>query len=160
MLLQHNNAMVKAMAKAWPCLKTLSLAKNYTPMHPSHVTLGGLILFAEFCLNLSTLCIVFHTQDIEKAEVGTIQGVKNMALKALRVLTSPISLLGKVAAFLLDVFPNLVCITNSDKEGGEEEEEEDEEDEDMTNQDRKWLVVNNLLPTFVSVREKVYVLNR
>jgi len=83
-----------------------------------------------------------------------------MALKALRVLTSPISLLGKVAAFLLDVFPNLVCITNSDKEGGEEEEEEDEEDEDMTNQDRKWLVVNNLLPTFVSVREKVYVLNR
>jgi hypothetical protein len=144
-----DDADVQSIAMAWPDIQILYLdGKLEGPEGPERprATLSGLTSFAEHCKKLCNLTIAVDATVIPILKPGP--KISSESLTELHVLHSPIAQPKQVAAFLSDLFPNLLFISNSDRDfridQGIDEVEVDE--------DEMWLEVEELIPVFASVR--------
>jgi hypothetical protein len=103
---------VKEMALAWPYIQDLTLYGHDTTGVP-RVTISGLLPFAQHCLDLERLSMMFDSRSV-LPPTSDPQRFRSEALKILHVQDSPIDKPEWVAAFLSDIFPNLSGISTSD----------------------------------------------
>jgi hypothetical protein len=102
------DADLKAMAMAWPNIKTLSLRGNSEPLPFPRATLFGLISFAQYCPKLQWIILTVDATAIPA--LHPYPKVCNKSLNSIYVMHSPIIEPIRVAAFLLTIFPNISCI--------------------------------------------------
>jgi hypothetical protein len=101
-----NNATVKKIALAWPCIQSLLLGNKYPSCLAPHVTMNGLLPIAEYCLNISYLSITFDMSiSMEGNTIPQLGEIHNMCLTRLNVGSSTIKEPLLVASFILHVFP-------------------------------------------------------
>ncbi|KAJ7664492.1 hypothetical protein DFH06DRAFT_1324043 [Mycena polygramma] len=101
------------LASAWPHIEELSLCSRGYANVPSHVTLSGLLPFAQYCPQLSSLRLVLDASVLPptwRSRAVAKARVMQTSLCRLRVENSPVCDPLPVAAFLSGVFPNLVVV--------------------------------------------------
>lgn len=103
---------IKVIAKAWPRVTELTLGSSELELylHP-RLSLYSLISIAEFCPDTCRLWIAVDASVIPPISArGGEEGIRNHSLVTLGVKGSPIESAVDVAAFLSDLFPNIVNI--------------------------------------------------
>ncbi|KAJ7616520.1 hypothetical protein FB45DRAFT_1105728 [Roridomyces roridus] len=141
-----NNSAVDELARAWPRVNKVVLARNRRIATVSRVTLAGLLSFAQHCPYLSELQISFNASVVPKTQTRKpgVMRVQQTSLKSLGVQTSPCRDHQATAAFLSSAFPRLRKL-NADAI----DPEDDVVAESLI---KKWRAVEELLPLLSKVR--------
>ncbi|KAJ7174806.1 hypothetical protein C8R46DRAFT_990845 [Mycena filopes] len=101
-----DDGMVGDLARAWPCIESLSLSSDSACRLRPRVTLVGIRSFAAHCPALRVLDITFDATTIpDLLDAGKI--VRQPRLVSLRVAHSPVRESAATAVFLGAVFPSL-----------------------------------------------------
>jgi hypothetical protein len=106
-----DNDALRDMAICWPRLQNLRFGGELSIRRRSRITLHGLILLVEHCPYLCELAIVitaFLDEPYSTRKQGT--GIYNEAITCLDLGSSSCRGMDAVAAFLYDLFPNLLTI--------------------------------------------------
>ncbi|KAJ7459334.1 hypothetical protein FB451DRAFT_1405966 [Mycena latifolia] len=104
-----DDAIVSAMAHAWPLLQELSLS-SLEPATVRRVTLASLRALAKFCPKLEVIQLAFDASSVPPAEDTLTPPTRQSTLYRLHVENSTIERRIAVARFLSGIFPNLVVI--------------------------------------------------
>lgn len=130
---------VACIAKAWPCLKLISICPPGSA--PSRLTLRALIPFADYCPELEDLSMKMNATAFELNDYEEKPGKGCGRLWRLHVFDSPIDNQACVAAFISDIFPNVRRISSIF--GAHERKPR-----------RKWYEVKRNAPLFAAVRRQ------
>jgi len=132
---------VACIAKAWPCLKFISICPPGSV--PSRLTLRALIPFAEYCPELEDLSMKMNATAVElnDYEEKPGKGLYGSRLWRIHVFDSPIGNPACVAAFISDICPNVRRISSA---FGPDERKPS----------RKWYEVRRNAPLFAAVRRQ------
>ncbi|KAJ7618454.1 hypothetical protein FB45DRAFT_167924 [Roridomyces roridus] len=135
------------MAVAWPKLRSLELSTEILVTGQPRATLACLIPFARHCPRLHTLGIRMQSDEIP--EFSQVPGERlEHSLDTLYVGTSPIWDLsedvGKIAAFVSNLFPHIQGVHASDHTSTEE----------LCRYSDSWSRVSELVPVIASVRSQ------
>ncbi|KAJ7809819.1 hypothetical protein B0H13DRAFT_2149651, partial [Mycena leptocephala] len=113
-----DDGVILDMARAWPCLESLSLPSDTNCRITPRPTLEGVYAFAKYCPNLQELTILFDATSVPKlkirSETGCRRRVSQESLTYLDVAYSSIGTRPRhVAEFLRTIFPCLEAIQSS-----------------------------------------------
>ncbi|KAJ7498408.1 hypothetical protein B0H11DRAFT_1997662 [Mycena galericulata] len=113
-----DDEVVLIMARAWPCLESLSLPSDSNYRINPRVTLEGVYAFAKYCPRLEDLTILFDATIVPelkiRSKIGSRRRVSQDSLVDLDVAYSPIGTKPRrVAKFLRTIFPCLEGIQTS-----------------------------------------------
>ncbi|EDR02354.1 uncharacterized protein LACBIDRAFT_332416 [Laccaria bicolor S238N-H82] len=139
--IQLTSDTVNKLAYAWPKICVLNLGNTYPSSRSPIIKTEDLIPFAQRCLKLRRLGIVF---DAQNTQLRSSPGLFNNTLKTLGVADSPINAPAVVAAFLSDIFPRIESVTFDN-----DWRETNGDREDTTETARMWEEAERLLETFV-----------
>ncbi|KAF7368701.1 hypothetical protein MVEN_00194800 [Mycena venus] len=124
-----DDAMVLRMARAWPCITSLSLLACPSHRISPRVTLRVLYAFAKHCPELEVLEMTFDATKVPKIRINGKRRRSQWSLSYLNVGLSPISKPRLVASFLSVIFPELAEIgTLFDQIVDDQDEVEDDEE--------------------------------
>ncbi|KAJ7148305.1 hypothetical protein C8R46DRAFT_1231311 [Mycena filopes] len=106
-----DDACVHVMAKAWPCIETLTLAPSYSydavSWCTSGVTLHALEALARNCPELTSLDLTLDATAVAMGPVGLSPPSPHHSLEFLNVGRSSVTAVPETAGFLYRLFPNL-----------------------------------------------------
>ncbi|KAK7044494.1 hypothetical protein R3P38DRAFT_2879087 [Favolaschia claudopus] len=153
-----DNSTTADLAQAWPHLRELHIVAGAFVNHPSHVTLEGLLPFAQNCPHLSRLALPLEVSSPpswpRKIQSSDGKRISQNALIVLDVCRSRLDINPlHVAAFLSSVFPRLGWIFTDQEPPPEDPPEDDVEEstEGLTFHER-WKAVAAALPFLRNAR--------
>ncbi|RDB14745.1 hypothetical protein Hypma_016478 [Hypsizygus marmoreus] len=106
-----DNEALRELSAAWPWLRELELIDSQVGVQP-RITLPGIVRVVLNCPHLEDLAITFDASAVGYLPESSSDNC-NKKLKPLKVGRSPIKDFVNVAAFLLDLAPNLTTIKMS-----------------------------------------------
>ncbi|KAF7368694.1 hypothetical protein MVEN_00193900 [Mycena venus] len=122
-----DDATILRMARAWPCLGSLTLRASPSRHMSSKATLEGLYAFTKYCPSLVMLEMTFDATVVPKIRLDGKKRSSQQALNSLHVALSSVSKPRRVAKFLSTIFPGLREIeTLYDEILADQYEDEDE----------------------------------
>ena len=101
-----DNSLLKDMASAWPCLRSLGLYSCDAHLWHAKADLRGLVCLAQNCRSLESVSLQFDV-SLPPTAIYPDEAIRCEWLTQLEVACSHVSNPLAVATFLADVFPNL-----------------------------------------------------
>lgn len=135
-----------ALARAWPRIRILSFGREIKSTWRPKLTLQGLVPLARHCKELEELEIFLSARRVPPWDRGPEIFAGFSRTLTINVTTSPIRHPKDVAVFLSRIFPNLISLENEDRSSREDD------DIPVTELDKKWSEVEDLLEILVAVR--------
>ena len=132
------------MARAWPHLKSFIISHAR-----SRLTLHAFLPFAKYCPELEVLGMRIDATSVNNDEERPGMGSLGTRLRELMIFDSPIDDPPRVAAFISDIFPNVVRIPFTFPHVTAQQHRTAAETHCM-----RWNEVKRSIPIFVAVRRR------
>jgi len=151
-----DDAGLTTLAKHWPNLTELLINQDRGWGPLNHITHQGLLNLLSHCSDISrfSLCVDFSDIDVSNSRLSGSRpsnGVTNERCNVADFVTSTITNPVAIAAFLSDIFPNLVRVNEA---WGDDPTMSEEGTEDIEVYQQRWEEVEGLVPAFAAVRRQ------